>query len=107
MKYLMVRRDRDEDEEDDVVIHKHTHHHHHHSPMSEVHGARESEYEHKERHHPTWDKYRGKTDGHMSILEMEFGELMAAYAAGDSVRVYKELCDLEDACDLALKMHRS
>ena len=61
-------------------------------------------HERMEHHPPTWDSYMGSKDGAMSIVEMEYKELMARKAEGSTAGIKKELTDLAAACAHALKM---
>lgn len=54
-------------------------------------------------HPSTWHDYLGKTDGMMSIIEMEYKELMEKKAYGSRAGIEKELTDLAAACICALK----
>lgn len=60
-------------------------------------------HERMEHHPPTWDPYMGSHEGAMSIVEMEYKELMARKAEGSTSGIKKELTDLAAACAHALK----
>lgn len=66
------------------------------SVMAEVH-------ERMVEHPSTWHNYLDKTDGMMSIVEMEYKELMEKKASGSRAGIEKELTDLAAACICALK----
>ena len=51
----------------------------------------------------TWAAYSSKSGGMMSIVEMEYRELMEKKAEGSHTGVEKELTDLAAACICALK----
>lgn len=66
------------------------------SVMAEVH-------ERMVEHPSTWYEYLGKTDGMISIIEMEYRELMEKKSYGSRADIEKELTDLAAACICALK----
>lgn len=54
----------------------------------------------------TWKEYHGKPGGMMSIVEMEYRELMTRKGEGSVTGMKKELIDLAAACICAAeKMH--
>lgn len=69
--------------------------HEHVSVMADVH-------ERMENPPLTWAAYRDKPGGRMTIVEMEYQELMACKAEGSRAGIVKELEDLAAACLCAL-----
>ncbi|QHR65790.1 hypothetical protein H1N92_gp75 [Escherichia phage aaroes] len=60
------------------------------------------------KHHPkTWDAHIDKPGGLMSIVEMEYKELMTEKADGSHHGIEKELTDLAAACICALRKMKS
>lgn len=51
----------------------------------------------------TWAAYHDKPGGMMSIVEMEYRELMECKKEGDRAGIMKELTDLAAACTCALQ----
>lgn len=69
--------------------------HKHHHAMKKV--------AHRMEDHPkTWDSYIDQPGGMMSIVEMEYSELMEKKADGSLAGIEKELTDLAAACICAL-----
>ncbi|QIN92515.1 hypothetical protein [Phage NBSal001] len=83
---------------------KHDDHHYgdheHGSAMADVH-ERISKPPH------TWKEYQDKPGGLISIVEMEYKELMAEKADSSKSGIEKELTDLAAACICALKKMKS
>lgn len=71
------------------------HKHKHHQAMKEV-------ADRMEDHPKTWDAYIDQPGGMMSIVEMEYSELMEKKADGSRAGIEKELTDLAAACICAL-----
>lgn len=101
-------------EDEDVVIHHHTHHvHHHHNPEgmdyagilgSKAHHPVVAEVMERMEDHPdTWNAYSKTRQDLVSIVEMEYKELMQAMNMNSEEHVCKELTDLAAACIHALK----
>ena len=60
------------------------------------------------KHYPkTWDAHIDKPGGLMSIVEMEYKELMTEKADGSHHGIEKELTDLAAACICALRKMKS
>lgn len=78
----------------------HSRTHEHGSAMADVH-ERISNPPH------TWEAYHDKPGGMMSIVEMEYKELMAEKANSSKHGIEKELTDLAAACICALKKMKS
>lgn len=55
----------------------------------------------------TWAAYRDKPGGRMTIVEMEYQELMTAKAEGSKAGMIKELTDLAAACICAIEKMKS
>lgn len=55
----------------------------------------------------TWEAYHDKPGGMMSIVEMEYKELMTEKADSSKHGIEKELTDLAAACICALKKMKS
>lgn len=112
--YYIIKKDDDDDEEEDVEIHHHHHYHHghhpdtmgvfHHDSSVSEHGSVMAHVKARMDNPPsTWASYHDKPGGMMSIVEMEYRELMEEKAEGSTSGIKKELTDLAAACINALK----
>lgn len=112
--YYVIKKDDDDDEEEDVEIHHHHHYHHghhpdtmgvfHHDSYAGEHGSVMANVKARMDNPPsTWESYHDKPGGMMSIVEMEYRELMEEKTEGSTSGVKKELTDLAAACIHALK----
>lgn len=112
--YVIKRDDDDDDEDEDVEIHHHHHYHHgqhpgvmgvtSHDSYSGKHGTTMAHVQGRMENPPhTWAAYHDKPGGMMSIVEMEYRELMEAKTEGVHSAIEKELTDLAAACMCALK----
>lgn len=55
----------------------------------------------------TWSAYKDKPAGRMTIVEMEYAELMACKVEGSKAGMIKELTDLAAACICAIEKLRT
>lgn len=108
--YYVIKKDDDDDEEEDVEIHHHHHYHpdtmgifHHDSSVSEHSSVMAHVKARMDNPPSTWASYHDKPGGMMSIVEMEYRELMEEKAEGSTSGIKKELTDLAAACINALK----
>lgn len=74
----------------------------HEDPDHKHHGAMKEVADRMEDHPKTWDAYIDQPGGMMSIVEMEYSELMEKKADGSRAGIEKELTDLAAACICAL-----
>lgn len=112
--YYVIKRDDEDDEDEDIHIHHHYHHGHHghhphmtgvhHDSYASEHGSVMATIKERMENPPhTWASYHGKPGGMMSIVEMEYTELMDAKSSGSKHSIEKELTDLAAACMCAIK----
>lgn len=112
--YYVIKRDDDDDEDEDIEIHHHHHYHHghhpdtmgviHHDSYAGEHGTTMAHVKSRMENPPhTWAAYHDKPGGMMSIVEMEYRELMEKKTEGSTSGIEKELTDLAAACICALK----
>ncbi|UPT52982.1 hypothetical protein [Hafnia phage yong3] len=109
--FYVIKRDDEDDEDEEVSVHHHYHHGHHphmagyhHDSYAREHGSIMAAIEARMENPPhTWAAHHGKAGGMMSIVEMEYMELMDAKSSGSKHSIEKELADLAAACMCALK----
>lgn len=110
-RYLVLDEGDREDDSDEEVVHTHTHHHYHHPKDGEtanVSNTVDNPVMHEVREHlanppATWRAYAGHSGEMMSIVEMEYRELMQAKESGAAKDIKNELIDLAAACIQAAK----
>lgn len=83
--------------------HEEYHHDRSHARSHESMAAISDVHERMEQPPHTWEAYHDKPGGMMSIVEMEYRELMECKKEGDRKGVKKELADLAAACICALE----
>lgn len=112
MRRMLVVRESPVEEVELSEVHHHTHHHKHHHHHAKEEGevyvapvvipAVAEIVSRLESPPATWRVYKGHSGGAMSIVEMEYRELMQAKAEGTEADIEKELTDLAAACANAL-----